>query len=311
MTVLALEPNPAQTATIRHIVSDLVRAELTLVHSKDDALRALRADMPDLILLPALFSPADEAELLAYLRTLPESAHVETLITPFLCAPDDCTTVAPRGWGRWWARRESVPRARTYDPCVFVEQLTSSLLRARQRRQQHAERCRLQKKETADANAPNLVTVGGPSPATNADEPVPRLARQLQSDRRAHRRFPVRELQGLRAARIKSGPLVSLVDLSAGGALLDTEFPLRPGSEAVLEVVGDLRNSIAPFRVARCQVSALEGRASYRVACAFKRPLALLDLVLARPVAVTDAMVDPPDRFDITLKSILDDGSSQ
>jgi hypothetical protein len=335
VTVLALEPDPAHATTIRHVVCHLVHAELTLVHSTDDALQALRASIPDLILLPPLFSPADEAELFACLRTLPDGAHVETLTTPFLCATDDRATVAPRGWRRWRGLDKSRPRAGACDPRVFAEQLTSSLVRAREVRQQHAEWRQPQSEMGAErvptddascldsetterrderAELPTGVVTDTssdedderrPPTAADSDEPVHGLVRPLQSDRRAHPRFAARELQGLRAARIKCGPLVSLVDLSAGGALLETTVPLRPESEAMLELLSETRDAVVPFRVVRCQISALDGRQFYRGACAFSRPLALTDLLRPRLGEGTPSAPEHLDRFDIALKTIV------
>ena len=327
MTVLALEPDPAQAATIRHVVCQLVRAELELVESIDGALGALHAGTPDLILLPALYSPADEAELLAHLRTLPDAAHVETLVTPHFCTPDDRTPVGQSGRRRWWARKGSTLRPGGYDPRAFAGQLTESLQRAREVRQQHAERRRLLS-QTSDAGTSDLVlvtqAVDNPQPDRAEpplvhvhhecrlpepivfSEPVPTLGYRLPADRRVHRRFPPHELQWIQTARLKYGPLVSLVDLSAGGALLETEFRLRPESEAVLELVGAARDFVVPFRIVRCQVSALKGRLLYRGACAFTRPLELVDLVLPRSAAVTDSTIDHLAKFDIALKTIVE-----
>ncbi len=136
-------------------------------------------------------------------------------------------------------------------------------------------------------------------------EPPPQEGKS--PDRRAHQRFPARELIGLRSARIKPGPAVSLVNISAGGALFETEARLRPESEAVLELVGDLRRIIVPFRVVRCQVSALDGSLHYRGACDFTRELDLADLVLPRAAAIVTATpIDHPERIDIALRTILE-----
>jgi len=142
---------------------------------------------------------------------------------------------------------------------------------------------------------------------TTAAEPGPCLVHGLWTDRRAYRRFAARELVGLRSARIKLGPPVSLVNLSAGGALFETEARLRPESEAVLELAGVLRRIIVPFRVLRCQVSALNGSLRYRGGCDFARELDLADLVLPSAVAVVaDTPIDPPERIDLALKTILE-----
>jgi PilZ domain len=105
-----------------------------------------------------------------------------------------------------------------------------------------------------------------------------KLAPASASDRRQYRRFAARELPGLRSARIKFGPHVALVDVSAGGALLETDARLQPESEALLELVGSAGQAVVPFRVVRCQIAALNGPPRYLGACAFKQPLDLDEL---------------------------------
>ncbi|MEN3340066.1 MAG: hypothetical protein V7647_3742, partial [Acidobacteriota bacterium] len=70
------------------------------------------------------------------------------------------------------------------------------------------------------------------------------------SDRRSHPRVPPHELSWIREVRLKYGPRVSLVDLSQGGAALQTDVRLRPGSELVIEIVGSSVQAV-PFRVLR------------------------------------------------------------
>ena len=84
MSILVLESNPAQVETIRHIVCNVLGAELTLVDSIDRAIEALQATTPDLVRLPALVSPEEEAKRMTFLRHDPRGAHVETLLTPVL-----------------------------------------------------------------------------------------------------------------------------------------------------------------------------------------------------------------------------------
>ena len=70
MAVLAIEADPRQASALRHIVCDLLKSRLTLVDSIAGAVDAMSAETPDLILLPPIISPGDEAELLRALRRL-------------------------------------------------------------------------------------------------------------------------------------------------------------------------------------------------------------------------------------------------
>jgi hypothetical protein len=95
-------------------------------------------------------------------------------------------------------------------------------------------------------------------------------------DRRAHRRYSAAELDWLRSCRLKSGPRVQLLDISATGALFESSQPLRPGVRSSLEIVGrGLGAATAGFRLLRCEVSSLENGTIYRSACIFDSDLAL------------------------------------
>jgi uncharacterized protein DUF6982 len=101
---------------------------------------------------------------------------------------------------------------------------------------------------------------------------------QAESDRRAHPRLSAGELGWFRTARIKNGPRVTLIDLSVGGALLESDNRLCPGSVHALELTGSSQ-IVVPLRVVRSQIASLREGALYRGACAFKRPLELPDLL--------------------------------
>jgi hypothetical protein len=314
MTVLALESDPAQAATIRHVVCDLVRARLTLVRSIADALHALHTQRLDLILLPMFVAPAEEAELLTFLRELPNGDHIETQITPALGLRD--APVARDGWRPWRARPTPIDSTSAAEH-LFAERVSWSLQQRRE--QQQADRSRVPY-DTNPVVPPPVEPVEAAAADTLAlpiDEDTdtnraPLLAAgedridSADADRREHRRFSGHELLGLRSARLGSarinpGPLVSILDVSAGGALIETEARLRPESEAVLELLGNLERTVVPFRVLRWHVSALNGPLRYRGACAFTRPLDLADLVQPSPVVITNpAPLERPEGPRVT-----------
>src|SRR5262249_35647684 len=81
------------------------------------------------------------------------------------------------------------------------------------------------------------------------------------------------ELSWLKHARIKYGPDVSLIDLSVGGAQIETtSSPPQPGSTVVIELAAGERTWPVPARVLRCHIASLAPHAIYRGAVAFKRP---------------------------------------
>ncbi|HMF59971.1 MAG TPA: hypothetical protein VK595_06350 [Vicinamibacterales bacterium] len=108
-----------------------------------------------------------------------------------------------------------------------------------------------------------------------AEEHAVAAAEADARDRRTHRRLAPSELAWIREVRLKFGPKVSLIDLSTGGALLQTDVRLRPGSDLVIEIVGS-RIEAVPFRVLRSELARISNQgAIYQGACEFKRPLDL------------------------------------
>ncbi len=306
---------------LQHIVRDLVHDDLTIVQSIDQALHALQANRPDLMLLPTLISPGEEAELLAAVRELPNGGRVEMLITPVLGEPDQGRAATPRGWRRWTARRSS--KAADGDEVrAFADRLTWSLECARER--QNAEDLTPAPEPVTESAAaatvaeaagceppvpvleisaqpPEIVfTRVAPEPVVTVQADATALATDAaappESERRAHRRYGAHELHGLCAARIQSGPAVSIIDVSSGGVLIEADEPLRASSEAVLELSGLGVDATVPLRVVRCQVSALRGAPCYRAACEFIEPVDVEGFLTADLSAAVEAA--PRDLVD-------------
>jgi PilZ domain-containing protein len=94
---------------------------------------------------------------------------------------------------------------------------------------------------------------------------------QPLTDRRIDARFPPPQ-RGATRATLRPGCLVLLVDLSAGGALVEASRPLRPGTRVHLQVVTDARTVALAARVLRCAVWSLDPHAgvTYRGALMFE-----------------------------------------
>ena len=91
-------------------------------------------------------------------------------------------------------------------------------------------------------------------------------------DRRRHARFRHTWLTGARAT-LRPGWLVVLVDLSAGGALVQGSRPLRPGARVHLQLVTDVRSTALAAHVTRCAVWSLEhDGVTYEGALKFEHP---------------------------------------
>ncbi|HWF84738.1 MAG TPA: hypothetical protein VG222_07835 [Vicinamibacterales bacterium] len=126
--ILAIEPDQRQAAQIAGIARHRLNAELILADTTERALDAIADRVPDLVLIPALLSPQDDASLAAALRVIAAAANVRTLTIPVLAS------AAPREarrtiLGRWRRARESqTPDG--CDPAVFAEQISTYLAEA-------------------------------------------------------------------------------------------------------------------------------------------------------------------------------------
>jgi hypothetical protein len=106
--------------------------------------------------------------------------------------------------------------------------------------------------------------------------------------------------------RIPLGPAVSLVDVSAGGALVESDQPLRRDAEARLELTGEGGVTTVPFRVVRSWVSGLDGTRRFRGAFRFSEPLDLTSLMLPdAPPAPGAGPRTQVDRLDVAFETIL------
>jgi hypothetical protein len=125
-------------------------------------------------------------------------------------------------------------------------------------------------------------------------------------DRRVHTRLTPVELENPITARLKYGEAVTLVDLSEGGALLETSMFLRPDTDLVLELVDPRTRDVTDLvsRVLRSQVSGLQGGIKYRGACVFDRPFSHPALSVQPPRRAASA--DDARQLEVALKTIVE-----
>jgi len=97
----------------------------------------------------------------------------------------------------------------------------------------------------------------------------------VSDDKRERRLSPRTTAHDVVTARVRPGRQVSVIDLSAGGALIETSHRLLPGTHVELHVEGTDRSATVRGRVVRCAVSQLRSSSvSYRGAIVFERDLA-------------------------------------
>src|SRR3989442_14241858 len=111
--ILGIESDHRQAGHLVQIVRRRLGAELILAETFEAALPAIGNRVPDLILVPALLSPEDDAALKFVLRVISHGSHVQVLTTPMFGGPSSKlsggvltrflrtrTTSAVAGWDR-------------------------------------------------------------------------------------------------------------------------------------------------------------------------------------------------------------------
>src|SRR5438094_7684486 len=125
--ILAIEPDPRQAAQLATIVHQRLGAELIVAETTERALGAIGNRVPDLVLVPALLSPQDDAALATALRVIAAAAHVQMLTIPLLAASQKRSIP---GEGVLARLRRSKPKPAAPDGCdpkVFAEQIAEYL----------------------------------------------------------------------------------------------------------------------------------------------------------------------------------------
>ena len=98
--------------------------------------------------------------------------------------------------------------------------------------------------------------------------------RDSRSDRRGMRRFDAQDAHGIVSACVRPGHRARLIDVSAGGALIETSHRLLPGTSVELQVETGTDRASVRGQVLRCAVVRVRPTwVSNRGAIAFDRHL--------------------------------------
>lgn len=254
--ILAVQPDGVQAAILERALADCTRAELTIVPSADAALARVDRRIPDVILLDAFMRPPDEDYLLAYVRALPGTGHVQTVSLPHLQPTPPPDPGPPRRglFGRRIRPQGEAFLVAAYDASMFASDTAAYLHRA----------CDLRR------YAEHRVNDGNPS------------------NRRGNRRWTPQDVPWVSSVQLTGGERADLINLSSEGALVrtavrpqllaprhrDLDYAPRPG--LTLQLTSGTQVS-AHGRVIRCQLNADAMNVAYDVAYQFD---AALDLTL-------------------------------
>jgi hypothetical protein len=126
---------------------------------------------------------------------------------------------------------------------------------------------------------------------TRQHRPLPSAIPSAQSavDHQAHMRFSVSAVPFVRQVRLRFGPAVTLIDLSAGGAEIEmTHCRLQPGAMVTIEMLGQHGRRAIAAQVLQSQLARLRPELVYRVSLVFAHPVDLTDLGADSVVPVTN-----------------------
>src|SRR4051795_12983207 len=127
---LAIEPDRRQAGHVSAVVKHRVGAELILADTTEGALDAIGSRVPDLVLVPALLSPQDDAALAAALRVIAAAAHVRTLTIPVFASGASQSESGGALLARFRRGRAEAPSSVGCDPAVFADQIKEYLAEA-------------------------------------------------------------------------------------------------------------------------------------------------------------------------------------
>jgi hypothetical protein len=126
--ILAIEPDPRQSARLADLVRRRLDAELVHAPTTEAALAALVTigdRVPDLVLVPSLLSPQEDAAIAGALRVIATAANVRMLTIPLLADPKQ-TKPQTGVFARLRGKKAKTPPAGC-DPDVFADQIAAYL----------------------------------------------------------------------------------------------------------------------------------------------------------------------------------------
>jgi hypothetical protein len=100
------------------------------------------------------------------------------------------------------------------------------------------------------------------------------MAGPLGYERRASARVLTHRMEGMERARLRPGRSAHILNLSSGGALIESDWRLLPGTRVDMQVGDPVPLFRVAGRIVRCHVTRLDReRIRYRAALKFEKPL--------------------------------------
>ena len=307
--ILAIEADPKRKRLLAGLVREFVKAELNIADNARAAIALIQSKVPDIILAPALLSPADGAELMACVRQLRDAPYVQLVTIPALDMLSDAPREESRGLLAPLLRRRSAPIVATYDRSMVGSQIADALASAHQARRDHEAAIAYREeaaREAAERRERSLIRPfdGAVARMAGVDdlvvETVPFAVRSAEDRRTAVRRAQ-QELPWLSGVRVGWGSDVSLVNISSSGVLMETGSKVVPGSTTELLLSGPETSLVVPVRFVRSDVARIDRLGvKYHAAGEFGKEIDLSDphraVSASRPRALVELLASALNR---------------
>jgi hypothetical protein len=270
--ILAIESDRTRRTLLMALVREHTRTDVKLVDTVKAAIATFPETKPDLIIAPALLSPADSEHLSTYVKAHAEP-HVQMLT---ISALDVLRESAPDEEPRFRLfRRRPASLGLQYDPHMVGRQIAERLERARVLRVEY---------EAAPRSTELRTILHAPSVVRSVKKTAAAAAGAMPKDRRWAHRTP-QQSPWVWTVRLPWGAEVDLVNISRTGVLLESGSKVSPGVSLELQLSGVGLHRAVMARFVRSEVARVDRRGvRYHAAAQFDQPL---DILPAQTESVT------------------------
>jgi len=267
--IVAIEPDSGRSVSLKRALDQQIDADVLVVPSVEQAVRAICRRPPDLVLISAGLSSDDEKSISAYLKGRTNTSHIQLITLPEFVKRDEAAPVAPA------AATGAVVRFRPRGQVTVTPQCDDAAVRGVVA--EYLERSEVRR----------IAEAGRPDGRSYV----------LPSDRRRAPRKRGSDLHGQWAIRMLAAGDLRILDLSRLGVLFESRSRLVPGIITDLQLLGTEHNLIVPARLVRADVaSAADEDIVFHVAAAFSHEL---DIFVPRPLPVDQPALPPKELGDL------------
>jgi DNA-binding response OmpR family regulator len=296
LRILAIEPDATCREHLLSLLSEQVVADVVVAADEAKAAAAMRADLPDLILVSAILPLRAEAQIVAQLKEVDPDGMVPVLTIPPVTSRDDKSAAGRSLLERLGRKRRG--RTLPFDPRALTGRIGETLTDVRQTKD--VPRIRLA--STTEA-AIDLAVSAGSSEAerlSTALRLVPKaeaaaITLQRQRLNRA-RRLTHDDLPGRCTLTTPAGLIVRMLNVSATGVLFESPLKFVPETDLAMSLLGPQTKLDLQSRIVRSEVSSVTGLGvTYRTAASFNDKVELYSAFAARAIddkAAPQALAD-------------------